>query len=111
MQALQAHEDLAQLKAQSQLLILQFARPQCAPCASLAMRLDEWAQSHPQATLRYIDISQWPQVAAQEQILSVPTLQVYIDGRRYLQEAGYFSLDLLLDKLDHYWELRQDTPE
>lgn len=60
MQALQAHEDLDQLKAQSQLLILQFARPQCAPCASLAMRLDEWAQSHPQATLRYIDISQWP---------------------------------------------------
>ena len=103
MQALQAHEDLAQLKAQSQLLILQFGRPQCAPCASLALRLDEWAQSHPQATLRYIDLGQWPQVAAQEQILSAPTL-------RYLQEAGYFSLDLLLDKLDHYWELRQDRP-
>lgn len=51
-----------------------------------------------------------PQVAAQEQILSAPTLQVYIDGRLYLQEAGYFSLDLLLDKLDHYWELRQDRP-
>ena len=110
MQALQAHEDLDQLKAQSQLLILQFARPQCAPCTSLAMRLDEWAQSHPQATLRYIDISQWPQVAAQEQILSAPTLQVYIDGCRYLQEAGYFSLDLLLDKLDHYWDLRQERP-
>ena len=94
MQALQAHEDLAQLKAQSQLLILQFGKP----------------HSHPQATLRYIDLSQWPQVAAQEQILSAPTLQVYIDGRRYLQEAGYFSLDLLLDKLDHYWELRQDRP-
>lgn len=37
MQALQAHEDLAQLKAQSQLLILQFGKPQCATCKKLAI--------------------------------------------------------------------------
>ena len=80
MQALQAHEDLAQLKAQSQLLILQFGRPQCAPCASLALRLDEWAQSHPQATLRYIDLSQWPQVAAQEQICPRPPYKSTLTG-------------------------------
>jgi thioredoxin-like negative regulator of GroEL len=53
-----------------------------------------------------VDVRSHPQVSAQLGVLGVPTIFLYIDGRRYLESRGYFSLEQLLDKTERYLSLR-----
>ena len=50
----------------------------------------------------YIPIEDNIELAAQNGILSTPTVEVYIEGKLFIQRSGYFSLDEILNKVEKY---------
>ncbi len=102
MQTLGREENIRALIQRHPAVILQFGTATCAPCTAIRRKLDQWGARHPDVQLRYIPIEAYPELAAQEGILSAPTVCVYIAGKLTLQKAGYFSLEELLQKTERY---------
>lgn len=86
-------------------VIIQFGTETCAPCKAIREKLNAWGTDHPEVTIRYIPIEEYPEAAAQRNILSAPTVCLYLNGKPALQQAGYFSLEEFLDKTERYLSL------
>lgn len=105
MQVLQHSDDLARLAAENTVLLVQFGAETCAPCRAIKQRIDRWTAQHPQVQSVYVPIEAFPENAAQENVFSVPTILVFVEGQRTIRESGYFSLDNLLVQVQRYLDL------
>lgn len=94
------------LVASTLTLILQFGDDSCAPCHAIRFKLDLWLAKHPNVEARYIDIQTHLALCSQMGIMSAPTVIVYMDGKVAAREAGYFSLDDMLCRVERYLEMR-----
>lgn len=83
----------------------QYGAETCAPCVAIRRKLEEWQQAHPTVIYRYLPIEDHQEEAAQKGILSVPTVIAVIDGTEVTREAGYFSLDKMLTRLERYMKM------
>lgn len=102
MKILSNAESLDELIAAHPMMIVQIGSASCAPCSALKIRLDAWLAAHPHVEARYVPIEDFAELTAQHGVLSVPTIEVYVEGKLSIHEAGYFSLDALLDKVEKY---------
>ena len=99
-------ETLDALIASAPTLILQFGDDSCAPCHAIRFKLDQWLEAHPDVMARYIDIRAHLALCSQMGIMNAPTVIVYMDGKVVAREAGYFSLDDMLARVERYLEMR-----
>ena len=99
-------EDLDVLVRSTPILLLQFGEDTCGPCHAIRFKLDRWMEKHDEITARYVDIGKHLVVCSQNAIFSAPTVIVYMDGQMIVKESGYFSLDAILDRIEHYLKLR-----
>lgn len=105
MKHLQPDQTLAALAEHSPVLIVQFGSDHCSPCKAIHHRVDCWLADHPAAIGVYVPVEEFPQIAAQESVFSVPTVLVFVNGQPTLRESGYFSVDALFQKIQRYLEL------
>lgn len=105
MKYLQQNEDFETMLATHPVLIVNYGVETCGTCHALAHRVDAWLEKHPKAQGVYVDIAAHPAIGAQRQILSAPTVQVYLNGTCVIEKAGYFSMDEVLAKTAHLMAL------
>lgn len=102
---LQKEEDLQDLIQESAMCVLQFGDASCLPCSALRGRLEQWLERQSNVESRYIPIREYPALAAQMGIFSVPTILVFIQGKLIARESGYFSLDQIIDRVERTLKL------
>lgn len=100
MQQLAHEESLEGLVAGSSVLLLEFGSRTCAPCAALRRRADAWLADHPDVVGRYVPVEEFREESAQFGVLSAPAMRAYVGGLLVASDQGYFSLDLLLERLE-----------
>ncbi|WP_044937223.1 thioredoxin family protein [Pseudobutyrivibrio sp. LB2011] len=98
-------ETIQELASEHSIILFQFSSKACTPCVAIRQRLEVWLSSHEQVEARHISIDAHPELAAQNDVLSFPTVVVYIDGQVAICESGYFSLDEIFAKLERLIEL------
>ena len=98
-------ETIQELVSNYSIVLFQFSSKSCAPCVAIRRRLEAWLSNHEQVEARHISIDEHPELAAQNDVLSFPTVVVYIDGQVAIRESGYFSLDEIFAKLERLIEL------
>ena len=86
--------DFNKILENNKIVIFQYGTITCAPCHSLKYKLTEWQKENSNIEVYYIPI--------QNRILSTPTIEVYIEGKLFIQRSGYFSLDEILNKVEKY---------
>ena len=101
-------EPIEDLISSSEVLLLLFGDAACGPCQTLKHRIDQWSAPRPEVIARYIPISEHLEMSSQMGILGVPTICAFIDGKLTEKESGYFSLDLMLNRLERQLLLRKD---
>jgi len=99
-------EPFDELIAATPTLILQFGDEACAPCHAIRYKLEKWLEGQANVTARYIDIRKNLALCTQMGIFSAPAVAVYMDGNLVAREAGYFSLDDVLGRVERYMEMR-----
>lgn len=99
-------EDIGSLIESTPVLILQFGEDTCGPCLAIRARIDQWLNKHEGIEARYVDIEKNLEHCSQMGIFSAPTVMAYIDGQIVARESGYFSLDTILERIEHYLDLR-----
>ena len=104
MKVFTSDEDFNKELKEYPIVIALFGSKTCMPCVSLKQKLDVWQQGHQQVKTIYIPVEEELAFAASQQVFTAPTILVYVEGKISLKESGYFSLDRMLEKVEHYLE-------
>ena len=85
--------------------IVQFGSTSCTPCIALHARL----QAQKDLPFLYVDWDENREFCAQRNVLTVPTVQFFMDGKCMIQQAGYFSLDGFMDRICLMLDMKKDS--
>lgn len=73
--------------------LVDFSATWCGPCRMLEPVLDEFGKEN---QVLKVDIDKFQELTSSFGIMSVPTLIVFKDGKKVIQDVGYKSLDELI---------------
>jgi thioredoxin 1 len=107
MQQIDSCEQLEQLiQAQPGLVVL-YGGAHCGVCQVIKPKLAQAIeQDFPNLTPVYVDCQTTPEVCSQQGVFSLPVVQVYIDGQRFIEKVRNFSLPALLAELSRPYSMR-----
>lgn len=77
-------------------VLLDFWAGWCGPCRMVAPILDEIAQEHPEIKVGKINVDEQRELAAQFNVMSIPTLIVMKEGKVTNQGVGVQPKDRIL---------------
>lgn len=96
-------------KRKNTICIFLFGSSQCMPCQAIKNKIDQWKKETEirknKVNTFYISVNSYLDVAAQENVFTVPSLLVYVQGKRTIEVSGYFSLDQVFDQIERYLQL------
>ena len=72
--------------------LVDFSATWCGPCRMLEPVLEEFSKDN---QVLQVDIDQFSELTSSFGIMSVPTLIVFKDGTKVVQDVGYRSIDQL----------------
>ena len=95
-ETIKTFDDYQQLVQSEPALLVYFSTDECNVCKVLKPKLGEMmAENFPQVKLYYVNINQSPEIAAQNSIFAVPTLQIIFDGHEFVRKSRNFGLEEL----------------
>lgn len=80
-------------------VVLYFTTPTCNVCKSIFPRLEELMQAYPQKLYK-IDAEQFPELAGQSRVFTVPTILVFAEGKEVLRESRFIDFQRIQRLLD-----------
>lgn len=87
-------------------LVVYFSSPSCNVCHVLRPKLMEALEKEYPSIGRYhADIALTPEVAAQFQVFSAPTIIVFFEGREFIRKGRSMSVDGLLQEIERPYKL------
>ncbi len=87
-------------------LLVYFSTEECSVCKVLKPKVGEMLKENfPRIKLIDVSINQSPEIAAQNRVFAVPTLQVLFDGREYIRKSRNFGLDELRNEIDRPYQM------
>ncbi len=85
---------------ENKMALIEFTSKSCTPCIAISHRITEWNKEHPNIVFQTISVDEHPDIAAKFGIFSVPAVVFYVDTKKMLEKAGYFSVEELLDQIE-----------
>lgn len=87
-------------------MLIYFSTDECNVCKVLKPKVGEMlTENFPKIKLIYINLNQSPEIAAQNRIFAVPTIQVIFDGREYIRKSRNFGMDELRNAIDRPYQM------
>lgn len=69
-------------------VLLDFWASWCGPCRMVSPIIDEIAQEHPEIKVGKVNVDEQPELASAFQVMSIPSLFVFKDGKVVNQSMG-----------------------
>ena len=87
-------------------VMLYITNPWCVSCKSLRPKVEEMVSDRfPLMEYRYIDASENPELTAELNVYSAPTILVMFEGKEYIREGKFVSINELADKIDRIYKM------
>lgn len=101
MQTIETLEQLDELKQSEDALMILFGGKNCNVCHTIKPQLEELVGKHyPKMNMVYVDCHVTTDVCSQNGVLSLPTLQVFFTGQRFIEEVRTFSLQKVMQEIE-----------
>ena len=104
MQEIDNFNELENIIKNEKMPVILFGKADCNPCLALKNKLKNTKFNEPIKSY-YLALDRNPDLASKLEIYSAPTLILFIDGKVAIKEAGVFSYDLILAKINEYSNL------
>jgi thioredoxin-like negative regulator of GroEL len=93
-------DELDALKQSEDGLLILFGGKECNVCHAIKPKLIELMERHyPKIKMVYVDCHVTTDICSQNGVLSLPTLQVFFTGQRFIEEVRTFSLTKVMDDI------------
>lgn len=79
--------------------LVDFYATWCGPCKMIAPVIEEVAKEREEILIGKVDVDEENELAATYNVMSIPTLIVFKDGKEYARTLGYKSKQEILDLL------------
>jgi len=100
MENIETLEALDALKQSEEGLLILFGGKECNVCHSIKPKLIALMQeNYPKIKMVYVDCHVVREVCSQNGVLSLPTLQVFFTGQRFIEEVRTFSLQKVIQEI------------
>ena len=87
-------------------VLLYFSGENCNVCHALRPKFKElFDKEFPKIKQIYLDAHENPQISANFQVFSVPTMLVFLDGREFVREGRAVSIHQLQQKLRRPYDI------
>ncbi len=87
-------------------ILIYFQNDQCAPCTSLRPKVQAMMDTDfPEMKLLFIDSFENIELTAHFNIFTHPTLLVFFEGKEYLRNSKYVSVQDLKNKIERLYNL------
>ena len=105
---IEGKEHYKNLKLCSKIFIVQFGSKSCLPCVAIKEKIEAFKKENNCVSFGYVSVEENQELSAKEGVFSVPTVLVFIMGKLFLRESGYFSLDEIFSKIRRYIDLMEE---
>ena len=105
MKSLEKGLNYEDVKARKGMVVLEFGMETCGPCKSLKEKLDKWGESHEDVFIRYIPVEENLKLALELKFTQTPIIQVFVDGKLFIQESGIFSMEETIDRMERLLDI------
>ncbi len=83
-----------------------FSTPQCNVCKVLKPKLKELLSEHfPKMKFAYVNTVEAEEMAAQNQVFTVPTILFHLDGREFIRKSRNVNLNILAEELERPYNM------
>lgn len=106
MTQLNGREEMERIINQKPFVLFYVSRPACGVCTALKPKVSALAAGYEGLEVFYVDLDKDESVAGQFSIFTIPGILVYVEGKEWIREARYLSMDQLQAKLDRIVEMR-----
>ena len=101
-------QSLDDLIAQEQAILVLFGAPTCRVCGDIKPHLFAAVlDAYPSIKVHYVDCNESVQSCAQRGVFSLPVVQVYLEGQKYLEKVRVFSISQVIDELARPMQMMQ----
>ena len=88
------------------LLLSYYSYEACSVCKVLKPKVIEViSNEYPKTNFVYVDVKKHPEISAQNQVFTVPTILFYVDGKEYFRLGRNFGIDELRYKIEKIYNL------
>jgi thioredoxin-like negative regulator of GroEL len=81
------------------------SRPDCGVCTAMKPKVRGMLEDFPRIDAYDIDLDELPVLAGRFEVFTIPAVLVYAEGKEFIREARYFSVDQLAGRINRYYEL------
>lgn len=93
MNQLDNQQQLDALKQEKEAVLILFGGANCGVCQTIKPQIfDKFSVKFPELEMIYIDCEQLQEVCAQHGVFSLPVVQVFFMGQKFIEEIRGFSL-------------------
>lgn len=72
----------------------------CGPCKMLSPIIDELAEENKDIKFYKLDVDENEKTAEKYQIMTIPTILIFEDGKLVSQTSGFMTKDMVLDLIN-----------
>ncbi len=94
---LEKKADYPRIVSENTLVLIDFFATWCGPCQMLSPILHEVADEHPSLIVLKVDVDDFPEIASEFDVFSIPTLVLFKDGKPVNKKVGFLPKEALLD--------------
>ena len=102
---IQSFDEFLKLK-EEQAMLAYFSSEACNVCKVLKPKVEELIRTKfPKIELTYIKSDELPEVAAQNQVFTAPTILVFFGGREYIRKSRNIGLSELEQEISRLYSM------
>ena len=102
-------DSLSKITGGKAAVMIYFSSQTCQACKGLRPRVADMMQMHfPRIEFVEVDAAENPIVTAEASVFTAPVILVFFEGKEYLRESKYISVDQLQEKISRYYNMLFD---
>ena len=99
-------EKFNNIKSENQAVLFYFSHDNCNVCKVLKPKIYQLLQNNfSNIKFRYIDVKKTPDIAAQNNVFTVPTILIYLEGKEFIRKNRNIGLEELRSIIERPYSL------